>query len=201
MSQNKHVKTGIGNDLRKAISDLQSGPEIIRGHLTITPGHDYFWFLEFGTGPFYDTSGPYDDVIGPLEPPPEILAHEAAGQAYDINALGPKPLVYMTKEGQRRRRMETVHPGIHPIGFVRSAIFDAIIYLEQDFVRLKVQLQHGRRLPKRAELVALINYTLEVLLGTLRLTTPTDSDPDPYHADHRPHTPPLSQAWGISRAE
>jgi hypothetical protein len=107
----------------------------------------------------------------------------------------------MTKEGARRRRIETIHPGIHPVGFVRSAIFDAIIYLEQDFVRLKVQLQRGRRLPKRAELVALINYTLEVLLGTLRLTTPTDSDPDPFHADHRPHTPPLSQAWDITRAE
>lgn len=202
MSQNRIVKRGIAKALTAAISDLGSGPRIISGSLTVAPGHDYWWFLEFGTGEFHEPDSSYDQLIGTINPPREVAAHNAAGGAYDITVTEDQPyLVYMTMAGVRKRIESTVHPGIKPMGFVRSALFDAEIHFEEDLIRLRGKLKQGKRLPKREELVRIINYTLEVLVGQIKLQTPLDSDPDPYHQGHRPHSPTLAKAWGLTRAK
>src|ERR1044072_9489336 len=184
------VSNVIPKELQAAINDLKKGPSLIQGSLSVLPGHDYWWFLEYGTGPFHEADTE-------LEPPAEVAAHDAAGAAYDIEANGENYLVYMTKGGQRMRRRATVHRAIKPIGFVRTALFEAELFMKEDLEKLA---DRKGRLLTRKEVVDTVNYILEVLLGELKLLTPDDSDPDPYH-EHRPHSSPLSQAWRITKAK
>lgn len=188
------VSNVIPQQLQAVISDLKRGPKIIQGSLSVTPGHDYWWFLEYGTGPHHIDPASVSPV---LDAPAEVAAHEAVGEAYEIYGQGDNFLVYMTKYGVRKRRKVALHPGIQPLGMVRTALFEAEIFLKEDLAKLA---QRKNRLLTRQEIVDTVNYILEVLLGELRLLTPDDKDLDPYHTD-RPHTPPLSQAWRITRAK
>lgn len=183
----------IGKKLQSQIADLSRGKKVIRGSLSIAPGHDYWWFLEYGTGPFREPPK------GDLSKPASVEGERAVGHPYTIEVDHAKFLVYLT-HGRRMRRLETIHPGIKPIGFVRTALFEAEIFLKEDLDRLTKRHSKGWSFPKRDELVRLVNYILEVLLGELRLLSPDDSDPDPYH-EHRPHTPPLSEAWRVTKAK
>ncbi len=184
------VSNVIPKELQAAINDLKRGSNVIQGSLSVLPGHDYWWFLEYGTGPFHESD------TSELEPPAEVAAHDAVGSAYDIESGGDHYLVYMS-HGKRLRRKSTVHPGIKPIGFVRTALFEAELFMKEDLEKLAAR---KNRLLTRKEVVDTVNYILEVLLGELRLLTPDDSDPDPFH-EHRPHTPPLSEAWRITKAK
>jgi hypothetical protein len=199
------VSDVIPKELQAAINDLKRGDKVIQGSLSVLPGYDFWWFLEYGTGEFHEdasAAGMAGPVMGSsahhakLEPPDEVAGHEADGQAYEIEAGGDNYLVYMVN-GQRRRRKSTIHPGIKPIGFVRTALFEAELFMQQDLEKLAAR---KNRLLTRKEVVDTVNYILQVLLGELRLLTPDDSDPDPYH-EHRPHKPPLSAAWRVSKAQ
>lgn len=185
------VSNVIPKELQKAIQDLSRGGRVIQGSLSVLPGHDYWWFLEYGTGPFHERPD------GELEPPAEVSEYEASGESYEIEANGDNYLVYMTKSGQRRRRREVRHPGIKPFGFVRTALFQAELYIQEDVQKLA---DLKGRLLTRKEVVDTVNYILEVLLGDLRNRTPEDNDLDPYHTD-RPHSPPLSKAWRVTKAK
>jgi hypothetical protein len=185
------VSEVIPKELQAAINDLKRGPKVISGSLSVLPGHDYWWFLEYGTGEFHESPD------GSLEEPDEVAGHDAEGGAYNIETVDAKYLVYMTKYGKRVRRKSTEHPGIKPIGFVRTALFNAELYMLQDLQKLA---DRKNRLLTRKEVVDTVNYILEVLLGELRIQTPEDNDLDPYH-EHRPRKPPLSAAWRVSKAQ
>jgi hypothetical protein len=189
-SRTNKVADVIPKRLQAAINDLKRGDKVIKGSLSVLPGHDYWWFLEYGTGPFHEAP------TGNLDPPAEVAAHEASGEAYDIEAGGNHYLVYMTKYGQRKRARSVVHPGIQPLGMVRTALFEAELYMKEDLAKLAAR---KNRLLTRQEIVDTVNYILEVLVGELRLLTPDDKDADPFHT-HRPHTPPLSRAWRVTKA-
>ena len=189
-SRTNKVGDAIPKQLQAAINDLKRGGKVIQGSLSVLPGHSYWWFLEYGTGPFHEAP------TGDLTPPAEVAAHEASGEAYDIEADGNHYLVYMTKHGQRKRARSVVHPGIHPLGMVRTALFEAELYMKEDLAKLAAR---KNRLLTRQEIADTINYILEVLVGELRLLTPDDKDIDPFHTD-RPHTPPLSRAWRVTKA-
>jgi hypothetical protein len=205
-SKNRKKTDVIVRTLKQTISDLGTGPSILTGKLTLSSGHDYFYFLEFGTGPFHEAPGEsmIDAALAErqieIAVPPSVAAHQPGGAAYDITAKNRPLLVYKTKDGAIRRRLSTIHPGIQPMGFVRSAIFDAEIYLEKDLETVRIRVANGGKLPMREELINIVNYTLEVLLGQLRLHTPVDRDNNDFHTD-RPHSPTLTEAWGIEKVE
>jgi hypothetical protein len=182
------VSNVIPKELQKLINDFKRGPKVIQATLSVLPEHDYWWFLEYGTGPFHEPDQQ-------LDPPAEVAAYDSSGGPYEIEAQGEGYLVYMS-HGRRMRRRETVHPGIKPLAFVRTALFEAELFLMEDIQKLS---ERKGRLLTRQEVVDTVNYIMEVLLGELRLTTPDDSDSDPYHTD-RPHTPPLSESWRITKA-
>lgn len=185
------VSDVIPKQLQDAINDLKQGPKVIQGSLSVLPGHDYWWFLEYGTGPFHE------EPTGELAPPDEVAAHDAEGAPYEITSGEDNFLVYMTKAGVRKRRKTVIHPGIVPLGFVRTALFEAELFMKEDLAKLS---KRKNRLLTRKEIVDTVNYILEVLLGELRLLTPDDKDLDPFHTD-RPHSPPLSKAWRITKAK
>lgn len=189
----------LGPILRHAIKGL-SGSRIISGSLSVAPGHEYWWFLEYGTGQFYE---PSDDM---LQEPPAVARHYPSGGPYEIPPKATNErgvLVYMTKWGERRRvRGSVTHPGISPRGFVRLSVLEArkdlAKYLDKE---LKRRIRTKRLAPTREELVELVNEVFLMLLQRLEIRTPDDSDPDPFHSDYRPRRPPLARAWRITPAE
>lgn len=185
------VSDVIPKQLQAAINDLKKGPQVISAELSVAPGHDYWWFLEYGTGPFHEAP----DGDEAIEPPAEVEDHMASGGPYDIESGGDHYLVYMS-HGKRFRRKSTIHPGIKPVAMVRTALFEAQLFLQEDLQKLA---DRKNRLLTRKEVVDTVNYIMQVLLGELRLLTPDDNDPDPFHT-HRPHTPPLAKAWRVSKA-
>lgn len=190
MKPNSVKKDVFRHDIVQALRSLHAGPKIIQGSLNIAPGHDYWWFLEYGTGPYHQ------DDDGELNTPAEVEGYEASGGPYDITVQDAKFLVYIGRGGVRRRAITTTHPGIKPFGFVRTAVFQAQIYLakETNFLIRK------NRLLDRERVVETVNAILEILLAQIVLHTPDDKDPDPFHED-RPHSPTLAQAWGIRKAK
>jgi hypothetical protein len=195
MAVNKNFvkKDIIGRELTRVINSLKRGNRVIQGSLSVAPGHDYWWHLEYGTGQFHEAPD------GDLEEPDSVEAEEAEGGPYEIEALDSEFLVYISR-GRRLRRKATEHPGIRPIGFVRTSLFDAMIYLKREVNHVAAGRGKGKwNLPTRELLVLLVNEVLEVLLGSLRLMTPDDSDPDPFHEGR--HKTPLSEAWMITKAK
>lgn len=192
------VKDVISPSLSRLLRDLQRGKNLIRGALSVAPGHEYWWFLEFGTGPFHQASD------GDLRPPTRVRRYGSKGSPYAINVKSDSPkalLVYMTKYGQRRRAKGVLHPGITPRAFVRISIHRAVLDLQQNLKRT-IQRRAKSKLPwlTRKDLVTLVNQHLTELLLDLRAKTPDDQDIDPYH-EHRPHTPTLADSWQITKAK
>jgi hypothetical protein len=193
---NSVKKDVITSTLQSLTADLKNGGYIIRGSLSIDAGHDYWWFLEYGTGQFHGQKG---DPDGELDQPSETEGYSPEGGPYEIRANDADYLVYMTmRNGRYIKRVDTIHPGVHPIGMVRSSLFSAMIYLKKDLAQLK-KGRKWKELPRRADFVKIVNYILEVLIGQLRLLTPDYSDPDPRH-DGR-HATTLSSAWNINKAK
>jgi hypothetical protein len=183
----------IESTLVSTMNSLKRGPRVIQGSLKVAPGHDYWWFLEYGTGQFHEA--PDGDLIEP----DSVKGETPEGGPYEIEAQGAEFLVYVAR-GKRFRRRVTEHPGIRPIGFVRTSVFDAMIYLKREVDHVASGRGKGKwNLPRRELLVLLVNEVLEVLLGSLRLMTPDDSDPDPFHEGR--HKTPLSEAWMITKAK
>jgi hypothetical protein len=190
-------KNLIDPTLTALINNLKRGSRVIQGSLHVAPGHDYWWFLEYGTGQFHEAPKD-DDVVQPEA----TKGYVAKGEPYEINAKnGSKYLVYMTRRGGTRyiRRKKTEHDGIEPIGMIRTATFDAMLYLKQDLDRVASRKGKWKDMPKREDLVELVNEVLDILIGTLRLWTPDNSDPDPNHEGRNPI--PLSEAWFIKKAK
>lgn len=193
------VKKNLINPiLTDLLNDLKRGRKIIQGSLSVSPGHDYWWFLEYGTGEFY---GAEDPPHGELIEPSSVIGQTPEGHAYEIEVKAKKYLVYMSmRSGNKHiRRTVTEHPGIYPIGMVRTSIFDAMLYLKRDIQYISKRKGKWKDLPKREDLVQVVNEILAVLLGSLQLRTPDNSDPDPYHEGRHPET--LSQAWRITKAK
>ncbi len=192
-----YVKKDVINEtLTSLLQNLKRGSKVISGSLSVAPGHDYWWFLEYGTGQFFDTP-----KANELVKPEDSRGKRAAGGEYEIEANGAPYLVYMTKYGSKRyiKRVVTIHPGIKPIGMVRTALFEAMIYLKRDVDHIAKRRGKWKDLPKREDLVQVVNDILEVLLGTLKLYTPDNSDPDPAHEGR--HPTPLSEAWRATHAK
>jgi hypothetical protein len=53
-SRTNKVADVIPKRLQAAINDLKRGDKVIKGSLSVLPGHSYWWFLEYGTGPFHE---------------------------------------------------------------------------------------------------------------------------------------------------
>lgn len=195
----KVKKDLITPTLTGLLNNLKRGRKVIQGSLSVAPGHDYWWFLEYGTGPFFGAES--DPSDGDLIPPDSVAGEEPEGGPYEIEVQNAKYLVYMTKfgGGKYRRREKVEHPGIYPIGMVRTALFDAMLYLKRDLDLVSKRKGKWKDLPKREDLVQLVNEVLAVLLGTLKLWTPDNSDPDPFHEGRNPK--PLSEAWRITKAK
>lgn len=194
-NRNNVKRDAISKVLNARISDLKKGGYKIKGNLQVAPGHSYWWFLEYGTGQYHDSSND-----GELNRPEATEEYEPEGGPYEIAIEDAKILVYMTKIGERKFKKVTTHPGIHPIGFVRTALFEAEINLKGNLTRMiKSRKRKGwDALPTRDELVQLVNKILLSLLRHLQAFTPDDKDIDPYHEGRNPA--PLAQAWKISKA-
>lgn len=196
MSQPYIKKNYIGKTLENLIADLNPGRPIIIGKLRIAPGHDYWWFLEYGTGAYFEEPGG-----GELAPnaPASVLAADAEGP-YDITAAE-KPLLVYLSHGQVHRAKGVTHFGIQPLAIVRTSLFTAHIYLKEHLSLQRTRRRRGgwSSLPKRKDLVALINEAMEELLLQLQISSPVDKDTNEYHVD-RPHSPTLAQAWHVTKA-
>lgn len=192
---NKVINNAIPRALQLALQDLKRGTRVIEGALEVAPGHDYWWFLEYGTGPFH-----VQDPRVKVNAPPSVVGETPVRHAYEISATYKKFLVYVTKGGQIHRRTTTRHPGIRPTFFVRTALFDAEIYMTALLEDMVEYVERENKLLLRADIVRLVNTVLEELLADLQASTPEDSDIDPYHLD-RPHTPTLRDAWSVTEAK
>jgi hypothetical protein len=190
-SQNVITHDGIGQSLRKAISDL-SGDTVIRGALTVSPGHSYWWFLEYGTGVHREAPD------GTLIQPSETKGESPEGGPYEIKVKDAKVLVYMTSDGVRRFAKSVMHPGVKPIGFLRTAHFEAQLMLKEELKTLSKGKKGRVKFLSRAELVEFINALMEVLLTLVKIYTPDNNDPDPLHEGRR--AVPLAEAWDVRKA-
>lgn len=198
------VKAGIQKDLLKAIRNLHRGRQIISGYITVAPGHDYWWFLEYGTGEFHNTPD------GELLPPPDIFGQNPEGGPYYIKvsqerlAINPKVrLQYMNKGGgPYKYALAVEHPGIEPVmqsGFVRTSIYEAEQYFRKELgLLLHRKQERGETWPTRERFVEFVNEVLFDMLAKITLRTPDNHDPDPAHTGR--HTP-LSEAWGMTEAK
>jgi hypothetical protein len=203
---NKISKNFMGKALKRTIDALNPARPIIYGKLKVAAGHDYWWFLEFGTGSHRDADLPIDDQGIAINPPDAVANYSPDAQGpYDIVAKEKPLLVYIVQgHGHAQRifyRKETVHPGIRPIGIVRTALFSAHLYLkEQIDTRTEGRRRKSWKLPTRKELVEMVNEALEELLLQLQASTPSGdaNDPNPYH--HGRHPIPLAQAWKVTKA-
>jgi len=197
MSRNYIARPYIATTLRKLINDLNQGRPIIYGTLRVAPGHDYWWFLEYGTGIHFQEPEP-----GQLAPnaPPGIELYEPEG-SYDITVQD-KPLLVYVSHGHtiRAKQILSPHPGVKPLSIVRTALFTAHIYLKEQLgpIRKKAKRRTWAELPTRKKLVELVNETMEELLLTLRFSTPDNNDPNPYHEGRHPMT--LAEAWRVTKA-
>ncbi len=199
-------KDVIGSTLRKAISGMGRG-DIVYGSISILAGHDYWWFLEFGTGAFYETptrgAGAPGEVTVPLTPPAAVAGKRPERAPYTIKVKARRKnarLVYMTKFGVRRRARAVTHPGIKPLSFVRTSVFEARLELKKELERLVKTRKRRNKFPTRDELVEIVNDALIQLHSRLEIRSPDDEDVDPYHEDDRPRNPPLSKAWTVDLA-
>lgn len=183
----------ISETLQARIADLKRGPNVIQGSLKVTAGHDYWWYLEYGTGPFHQGSE------GELDAPEDIDESAATREPYEIEVQDAKLLVYLTREGQRKFKRATIHPGIRPIGFLRASLFDAEIMLKGQITKAEKRRKKWDELPGREQLVGIVNAVMTYLLRVLQNVTPPNSDEDPYHKGRRPV--PLAQAWRITKAK
>jgi hypothetical protein len=184
-------KDVIKPTLQALLNNLKRGKKVIQGSLSVTPGHDYWWFLEYGTGRFHE------DPDGELLQPSGTLGEVAEGGPYEISVQDATILVYMS-HGQYRRRKLTEHDGVKPLGFLRTSLFDAQLDLKHDLDKISKRKGRWKNLPKREDLVEVVNEVLLFLLKRLEIRTPDDSDPDPFHEGRHPE--PLSQAWRITKA-
>lgn len=205
MSVKSFVKqNGIGKTLDAAYKMATDGSRVIMGHLQVLKGHDYWWFLEYGTGNFFGEKGAPD---GTLREPPSISGESPEGGDYDITAKNVRLLVYVT-HGHVMRREATVHPGLSPLGFVRTSRFEAEKELKADLRReLQRRAKTNRPFPTRREMVRIVNDVLDGLVRRLQIRTPDDQDAipgsenyNPRHT-HRPHTPPLADSWRVTKAK
>jgi hypothetical protein len=191
-TRNDVKRNVIGPTLQALINDLKRGSRVIQGKLSVTPGHDYWWFLEYGTGVTHQ------DPDGEFIPPGAVAGEAAEGGPYEIAVRDATVLVYMS-HGAYRRKKVTEHDGIKPLGFLRTSLFDAQLDLKYDLDKIAKRKGRWKDLPKRDDLVEIVNEVLQFLLTRLEIRTPDDSDPDPYHEGRHPE--PLSQAWRVTKAK
>lgn len=196
MAKNYVKANVIPAKLISRINSLKRGSSVIKGSLSVAPGHDYWWFLVYGTGQFHE------DPDGELNEPSSVSGEEAEGDEYEITVADDSDatvLVYMTKAGKRKRRYAVTHPGIYPIGFLRTSLFEAELFLKGQLTRAEKRAKKWDELPGREALVKIVNSVMAYLLDRLRANTPEDNDPDPYHEGRRPI--PLADAWRITKAK
>ncbi len=186
-------RDAIPKTLLAAINDLQAGPKILNGSLSVQPGHDYWWFLEYGTGAFHQ------DADGAVKQP-SATRQSAAGGPYEISAANAPALVYLRNDGKWRRRKDTIHPGIKPLAPVRTSIFETIHDFKAELAKiLRLRLSRGKvKFPERRDLLKLMNGYLHILLFLVKGRT-LNNDLNPAHQGRNPV--PLEDAWYIVEAK
>lgn len=187
----------IDEGLRYLMTEL-SRPEPIEGSITVD-GHDYWWYLEYGTGVFHES----EEGTAPagLDRPSSVKAESAADGEYEITATT-RPFMRFYWERLHRevifKKPAVIHQlGIAPSrpgGFVRNAIFDGQMAIHND---LQTLLAQGITKITRKKLVAIVNRRLTQTLKAIRRNTPIGSpvvDQSPGPDGH------LRDAWGIDPA-
>lgn len=174
------------------------GTDPVEGGLTVD-GHDYWWYLEYGTGVHHEAESAVDAPAG-LQRPDSIPSDAGGGDYYITAEQRPYMRFYWHK--LRRwvifKKPAAVHrfgvPPIRPGGFVRNAIFDAQMGIHEDLQNLLAQ---GMTNLTHKKLVDVVNKNLRQALRDVRRNTPIGSpveDKSPGPDGH------LRDAWGIEEA-
>lgn len=196
------VRTGpkgrlnIIQDLQKRLADFKSKPRVVGGIELPASEHDYWWYLEFGTG----TKHQHGNKQG-LPRPASVAEVQGRSDRYPIThranlgtaALAKKRRIRFTLFGQTYYRVLVMHPGARPAnrgrGIVRVGIRQAQISLQQDLKKFK----RRKTPPARIELVAAINEALREAVNTIKRLTPEDPD--------SPHPTHLRESWTYRKAK
>lgn len=194
----KPVAGGIEETLRGMLEEYTSKP--ITGGITVD-GHKHWWFLEFGTGKQFDPEGDSTELARPAG-----ISSEPGGFAGDY-PIEPKAKPFTMPNGKVkypklsfywRRKRKWVHfkivrhPGQAPKGMVRLALRE---FRAQLFDALNTLAESGV-IPRRKDLVDLVNTLLLDAVRDLRRNTPTGSPvEDKSTGDH------LKTAWEVVPAK
>ena len=182
-------KRSIIADLTVRLREYTGQPDIF-GSIELKANHDYFWYLEFGTGTRFQ-GGTENER---LTRPGSVSERQGRSDPYPIThrgsqtALSKKRRVRFEIGGQVYFRVLVLHPGARPgnrgRGIVRLGIRQAQIDLKK-----KLSPYHTRRIgskattfPTRKELVDAVNESLSDAVDRIRQLTP--ADPNSPHAVH-----------------
>jgi hypothetical protein len=205
----------ISRDLQKRIRDLKSKP--IQATVSLAEGHDYWWFLEFGTGSRGSTTPAWG--LGPedFKKPASVAGHRRSGAKYPISPVNRKKLFFYwakirdwvfipggaiaadPKKTNWYPMTKVMHPGIKPRAILRKALWNF-----RSSVRLDLMNMARRKaLPFREQLVFLMNKRLAQLRKDLASFTPVYVPPEPPEG-FSPHIRPsrdLAGAWEVTDAD
>jgi hypothetical protein len=173
-------KSLIAEDLRAMLRDWDVDPAGLQVALTIDSGHDYWWFLEYGTGQYFGQEG-YPD--GELTPPSSAQGRSPSGGPYEIKPVNKKFLRFVNRNSQNVPRWNelpgelvfskgVVHPGIPAQGFVRRAM----AAMDLRLLRRLSELDEDDTLPTRSEVIEVLNEEVQYMLYDVQASVPESAD-------------------------
>lgn len=217
------VKRLIAADLQQRIRDMKRVP--LQASVSLKPGHDYWWFQEFGTGSRGSEAAAYG--LGPddFTRPASVAKHQRGGITYEIHPKKKKKLFFYWKvlqdwvfvpgggiakgaSGQRKGHSwapittpYVMHPGVRRTAFLRRTL-----WAFRNDVRLAlIAMARRKQRPVREEIAEMLNRRLIQLKIMLEQNTPRYVQPPPpegfspsatgRHDD--PQGMPLAEAWDV----
>ena len=216
------VKRVIAADLQQRIRDMKRTP--LQASVTLKPGHDYWWFQEFGTGPRGSEAPAYG--LGPddFTRPASVAKHKRGGMQYKISPdKHDKLFFYWARfqdwffvpgggiakgaSGQRKghswfpiRKTEVTHPGVRPQAMLRLALWG----FRRDARLALMAMARRKQWPLREEIAQALNRHLRQLNASLEAVMPRYEQPTlpagftrskDSHDLHKGG--PLAKAWDV----
>lgn len=183
-------------DLSKRLQEFSGKQPLINGAVTLPSDEfPYWWYLEFGTGQYYQADANDAGLPRPLS----VASVQGRSGPYPIaprnslSGLNKKRRLKFTMFGDTYYRLIVMHPGSRPAnrgrGMVRIAAHQANKELNQ-----KIRgFRRRKSPPTREELVNAVNGALIDAFVDIKRLTPVDPD--------SPHPSHLRDAWSFRRAE
>jgi hypothetical protein len=176
----------LQSQIEDFLRDFSGDRRRITAAVEIAAGHEYWWFLEYGTSPAEGSPGPKAGDFIKLTKPAGL---RASSHNHSIPYLiVPKPKYFYTAEGKRKRRklrfrdrsgkvvyrLAARHPGIPAMGIIRMTLWTA----QRELLARLTDLFDDDTLPDRDEVVDVVNDVYGAAVDSIRSSIPVGRNDD-----------------------